>query len=259
VRLSTVHCMTRPSKLRVVLAGGSLAIGAVAGSSGVVLTEMANAGASMASAPGLCINAAWLPNSPGEVALHWPTLSNSPTQTQELEVAAELGNLLSALSPAEGSGPAPLLKAFLTARTAASAELNAINLLNPNFNAPHTKVAIAGYLSTVHRQAAIGSRALSGSAMKIRKLCRKFFGTSVAQQFAIDAANYAMSLGPSKGPSRSDILAGAAHSLHAVKVLAVTPSSSTVTRVTYDVPIIYRTDVVCVAFTPLKLPSVVAC
>jgi len=251
--------MTLSSKLRVVLASGALAIGALAGSSGVVLTEMASAGASTTSGPALCIDAALLPNSPSEVALHWPTLSNSPTQTQELEVVAELGNLESALSTAAGSGPAPLVKAFLTARTAASAELYAANLLNPNFNVPHTKVAIAGYLSTVHRQAVIGSKALSGTAMKIRKLCRTYVGTSVAQQVATDAANYAMSLGPAQGPSRRDILAGAARSLHAMKVLAVTPSSGTVTRVKYDVAVIYRTDVVCVAVEPLKGASVVAC
>jgi hypothetical protein len=251
--------VTRPSYLRVVLASGALAIGALAGSSGVVLTETADAGASTASTPGLCINAALLPNSPSEVALHWPTLSNSPTQTQELEVAAEVDNLETALSTTAGSGPAPLLKAFLTARTAASAELHAINLLDPNFNAPHTKVAIAGYVSTVHRQAAIGSKALSGTAMKIRQLCRTYVGTSVAEQVATDAANYAMSLGPAQGPSRSDILAGIARSLHAVKVLAVTPSSGTVTRVKYGVAVIYRTDVVCVALAPLKGPSVVAC
>jgi hypothetical protein len=239
------------------LASGALAIVALAGSSGVVLTQIAGAGASTTSAPGLCINAALLPNSPSEAALHWPTLSNTPTQTQELEVAAELGDLESALSPAARSGPAPLLKAFLTARTAANAELNAINLLNPNFNAPHTKVAIAGYLSTVHRQTTIGSKALSGTAMKIRQLCRTYVGTSVARQVAIGAAYYAAE--SPGGPSRPEVLKGAAHSLHAVKVLAMTPSSGPVTRVTYGVPIIYRTDVVCVAFTPQKLPSVEAC
>ena len=241
------------------MASGALAIGALAGSSGVLLTEVAGAGASTASAPGLCINAAELPNSPSEVALHWPTLSNSPTQTQELDAASEVDNLESALSTAAGSGPAPLLKAFLTARTAASAELYAINLLSPNLNVPHTKVAIAGYLSTIHRQAAIGSKALSGTAMKIKKLCRTYVGTSVAQQVATDAANYAMSLGPAQGPSRSDILAGAARSLHAVKVIAATPSSGTVIRVKYGVAGIYRTDVVCVSVAPLKSPSVVAC
>jgi hypothetical protein len=198
-----------------------------------------------------------LPNSPSEVALHWPTLSNSPTQTQQLAVAAEIGDLESALSPAKGSGPKPLLKAFLSARTAASAELSAINDLDPNFNVSHTKAAIAGYLSTVHRQAVIGSRALSSTAKKIKELCRTYDGTSEARQVATDAANFAAE--SPGGPSRPEVVKGAAHSLHAVKVLAVTPSSGNVTRVTYGVPIIYRTDIVCVAFTPLKLPSVVAC
>lgn len=253
--------MTRPSKLKIILASGALALGALAGSNGVVVTEIAGAGASTASAPGICFNAAMLPNSPSEVALHWPTLSNSPTQTQELEVTAEVGNLESALSTAAGSGPAPLLKAFLTARTAASTELSAISFLNPNFNAPHTKAALAVYLSTIHRQTAIGSRALSGMAKKIKQLCRTYVGTSVAQLVATDAANYAMTLGPAQGPSRSDILAGAARarSLHAVNVLAVTPSSGTVTGVKYGVAVIYRTDVVCVAIAPIKGPSVVAC
>jgi hypothetical protein len=249
--------MTRSSNVRVVLASGTLAIGALAGSSGVVLTEIAGAGASTASAPGICINAALLPNSPSDVALHWPTLSNAPTQAQESEVSIELSNLQSALSPAAGSGPPPLLKAFRTARTAASAELSAVDFLDPGFNAPQTNVAIAAYLSTVHRQTTIGSRALSGTAVAIRQLCRTYVGTSVAHQVAIDAADSAAE--SPVGPSRSEILKGAAHSLHAVNVLAVTSSGGTVTRVKYGVAIIYRTDLVCVTFTPLKLPSVVSC
>jgi hypothetical protein len=251
--------MTRSSNVRVVLASGALSIGALAGLSGVVLTQIASAGASTTSWPNFCINAAELPNSPSEVALHWPTLSKAPTQVQESEVSLELSNLESALSPAPKSGPAPLLEAFFTARTAASAELFAVGQLNPGFNAPPTNVAIAGYLSTVHRQATIGSRALSGTATKIRQLCRTYVGTSVARRVAIDTATYAAE--SPQGPTRNEILMGAAHSLpiHAVKVLAMTPSSGTVTRVTYSVPIIYRTDVVCVALPPLRVPSVVAC
>jgi hypothetical protein len=257
--------MTRSSTIRIVLASGALAIGALAGASGVVLFETAGAGASTASVPSFCLDVALLPNSPSEVASHWPTLSNSPTQLQELDVTNALSVLEPALGPGNGTGPAPLLKALRTAETAAYEENSAVNYLNPGFNISHTKAAIAGYLSTVHRQAAIASRALTGVAMEIKQLCRSYVGTSVAQQDALHTATYSASMPNAAfsptGPSRSDILAGAARTrwLHAAKVLAITPSSGTVTRVKYGVPVIYRTYVVCVAFVPLKAPSVVAC
>jgi hypothetical protein len=255
--------MTRSSTLRVVLASGALAIGALAGSSVVVLSETTGAGASAASAALLCNGLAMLPNSPSEVALHWPTLSNSPTQSQVLQLGNELSVVVPAVGPGEGVGPAPLIKGLRTAESAARAEQSEIFFLNLGANVSHTKAATAGYLSTVHRQAAIASRALAGVAMQIKQFCRSYVGTSVAQQAATTAANFSTSMSAFSptGPSRSNILAGAARTrwLHAAKVLAITLSSGTVTRVTYSVPVIYRTYVVCVAFVPLKPPSVVAC
>ena len=228
-------------------------------SGGVLPTPTELAGASTTSGPSLCQALAQLPDSPSEVASHWPTLTVAPTSVQDLAVSNELDVLEGALYLAARSAPAPLRSAFFAANTAANAEHQAVILLDPGFNSSKTKAAVAGYLSDVHRRARIGSMALSTTVSATRHQCRTYVGTYAAQQFALGAANYATSLSASGRPTRTAIRTGAARNGHAVAVLAVTPASGPVTRVEYGVAIIFRTDKVCVAFAPGTIPSVVTC
>ena len=251
--------MARSSIARIIAAGTALAVGALAELASGVAVPISVADASTTSGPGFCTAVAFLPNSPRQVALHWPILSKAPTHAQDIAIAHELGVLESALSLAAETAPTTVRGAFSAANTATTVELRAVAELDPSFNSSKTYEAIAGYLSTVHRQATLGSSALSSTEKMTKLRCRTYVGTSVAQQFATDAANYATQLSRPLVPTRGEILTGAANSGHAVSVLAMTSMSGNATRVKYGVIIIYRTDYVCVTLAPTKLPLVVAC
>jgi hypothetical protein len=176
---------------------------------------------------------------------------------------AAIQEIESSLDVALETAPAALHADLAAARQASSSEFGAVEMLTPGINVSQTPTAIAGYLSTIHRQAAIGSTSLSEAANSIRRRCAGFVGTPLAQQIAINAAILARDSAAAYPPSPSAVLTaasqfGALH-WHLLTVLSMTPAGGPVTRVKYGVVIIYRTDIVCVAFPSSKVPKAATC
>ncbi|HVB71836.1 MAG TPA: hypothetical protein VND83_10120 [Acidimicrobiales bacterium] len=176
---------------------------------------------------------------------------------------AAIQEIESSLDVALETAPAALHADLAAARQASTSEFVAVEMFTPGLNVSQTPTAVAGCLSTIHHQTAIGSTSLSEAAKSIRRRCAGFVGTLLAQQIAVNAAILARDDAAAYPPSPSAVLTATSQfralQWHLLTVLSMTPAGGPVTRVKYGVVIIYRTDIVCVAFPSSKVPKAPTC